>query len=1551
MANHDDLPPAAVLDPGATDDSSENARNGAKKRRDPAEPCAVVGLGASAGGVAALQQFFGDMPGDSSLAFVVVMHLSPEHESNLAGVIAQKTSMPVMQVNEPVKVKPNHVYVIPPNHQLTFEESTLYLVPPQQAMGRRVTIDLFFRTLAQAFGQRSVAVILSGSDSDGVIGMKHIRAQGGVTIAQDPNEAQHDSMPATAISSGAVDWVLPVADMPGKLMEFVRNENRMQLPPEIPEAADPDAKDPEAPGGETVSEVTHADTDELALRDVLAYLRAQTGHDFSHYKRATLLRRIARRMQVNSLNTIPRYRDFLRTHPVEARALLQDLLIGVTHFFRDQQSFAALEANVPQLFAGRRPTDQIRVWVAGCSSGEEAYSVGMLLCEHADRLDHPPSFQIFASDLDEQAIQDARQGLYPSTIEADVSTERLRRFFDRDHGRYRIKKMLRERILFAPHNLLRDPPFSRVDLVTCRNLLIYLNRSAQDQVFDLFHFALRPGGLLFIGSAETGGNVQSLFSPVDAKHRLFVRRSVPRPNWRPPALLTGEAPLISAPRSRLVARSLPPLEGPGMEEASSDTEKSHAAGHERRSVLLGELHLKLLEEYGPPSVVVNEGRDIVHLSAKAGRYLKFVAGEPTADLLKVVYPELRVELRTALFRAAQTQETIFTAPQTVELDGTPQMVVVEVRPMRSTDEAKGFALVLFHRQVETVPRPSDPSLHDIVARNLDDEVQYLKEQLNATVDQYEGANEELKASNEELQAVNEEMRSASEELETSKEELQSVNEELTTVNHELKASIEDLSKANTDLNNLMASTDIGTIFLDRQLRIQRFTPSAQKIFNLLPADLGRPLSDITSALAYPEFIDEAHAVLDKLATTEREVRVGSDTWYLARIAPYRTQEDRIAGVVATFIDISARKRAEEELRTLGAEMERQLYKFNTVMSAVPDFVYQFDREGRFTYLNQALLDLWHKSYEEAIGKNFHELDYPPELATKLHRQIDEVIQTGKTLKDDTPYTSAIGERQYEYIFVPLRAADGAVEAVAGVTRDVTERRQAEEALRASEERFRMVADNVPQLVWTNATDGTADYFNRRWYEYSGLTFEESFGLGWQAMVHPDDAPASVERWQQALAQGQVFDAEYRLRRKDGGYRWFIGRNVPLRHNGEVLSWFGTATDIEDLKQAEAALRESEERFRLLVEGAKDYAMFLLDVENQITFWSEGAERVLGWTEEEAIGQSGAIIFTEEDKAKGAVEQELATALSDGSALDRRWHVRKDRSRLWTDGIMMRLDDESGRLRGFAKIARDATEQQRAEEALRHARDEMEQRVLERTRDLVTMNTELEQTMAQRQQLERELLEISEREKRRIGEDLHDLVCQELSATALYLKSNAKKLAKENSTASAALDEAAQTVNRNVGVARDLARGLQAVELNAAGLKNALRDLAAQACEATAIKCHFKCARGIRVPDDTVALHLYRVAQEAVTNAVKHSGAKNILISLDRDSEHICVSVQDDGKGFAPGKRRKKGLGLHMMRYRANALGGKLKIERRHSGGMDITCVIPVKPRTAGAGTD
>lgn len=742
------------------------------------------------------------------------------------------------------------------------------------------------------------------------------------------------------------------------------------------------------------------------------------------------------------------------------------------------------------------------------------------------------------------------------------------------------------------------------------------------------------------------------------------------------------------------------------------------------------------------------------------------------------------------------------------------------------------------------------------------------------------------------------------------------------------------------------------------------------------------------------------------------------------------------------------------------------------MAAVPDFIYHFDLEGRFTYVNQSLLALWQKTHEEAVGKTFNELDYPPKLAAKLQAQIQEVIATQRPLKDEKSYTSTMGSRQYEYILFPLLAEDGSVEAVAGVTRDITDRKEAMHALRESEERFRgmfeqatvgivqigekgrflavnpgfcnivgykenelldvrvrhvlcpedyaadeevtrrLVAGEIHDYslekrflrkdgsqVWVNMTatlvqgtsrkalyilaiveaieerkqaeeqlrgseerfrqfaEHSADVFwivdaRTRQLEYVNPVYEKMWGEPremlmrdgehWIQLVHPDDRARALTRMPRVML-GETVVIEYRIIRPDNGQiRWMRDTAFPIRDDvGSIYRVAGVAQDVTEDKNRAEALRRSEERFRLLVEGARDYAMFLLDPDNIITFWSKGAERVFGWTQEEAVGQGGEIIFTPEDRARSAVEEEIGTAAADWRAPDRRFHLRKDGSRFWADGVLMRLDDESGRLRGFAKVARDATDQRRIEDELRQARDEQEQRVVERTQDLMATNTELEQTMVQRQQLERELLEISEREKRRIGEDLHDMVCQELTATALFLKSVSKKVAKQSPAAAQTLEESAQTVNRNVGIARELARGLQAVELSADGLKNALRTLATHAGENSGIQCHFKAARGVRVPDDTVALHLYRIAQEAVTNAVKHSGAKNVLISLDRSSTHTCVSVQDDGKGFVV-KKRRKGLGLHMMRYRANALGGELKIERRRTGGTDITCVIPTK---------
>jgi two-component system CheB/CheR fusion protein len=923
-AQHHTPPPAAVHEAlranGSQTDGDDKPEDPTRPATKPARagtgPLAVVGIGASAGGVQALQQLFGEMPTDTNLAFVVVIHLSPDYESSLAEILQAQTKMPVIQVSKEVAVKPNAVYVIPPNKLLQMTDGKVTLSEPQIETGRRVAIDLFFRTLAEQWGQKSVCIILSGGDSDGVIGLKHIKAQGGVTIAQDPSEAEHDSMPRSAIETGMVDWILPITEMPARLRQFVRNEQAMKLPPEedgegstVPDLAKG------APGAPIVARKTNNAEDENALRQVLTFVRSQTGHDFAQYKRATVLRRVARRLQVNSLNDIPAYLEFLQTHPGEARALLNDLLIGVTHFFRDQASFAVLESHIPQIFVGKRPADQVRVWVPGCATGEEAYSIAILLFEQSARMDHSPAIQIFATDLDEDAIDTAREGTFPLTIEADVSQERLRRFFFNYHGRYRVKKEIRELVLFADHDLLRDSPFSRIDLISCRNLLIYLKPEAQHRVIDIFHFALRPGGLLLLGGSENIEETHPLFTPIDKKHRLFNRRSVPRM----PVVNLYNPPR----RQRLPDTILPRFATRMIEQEFRPPEEQSATGGVMPFRSLGELHLALLEQYAPPSVIVDEKHEILHMSPTVGQFLQLAGGEPSQDLLRLIDPSLRLELRSALFRAAQEDTRVSLTGLRLVREGNSRLIDVHVRPYSGPNSAARLFLVVFEDHAATTgPAEAPPrESEDSVALHLEDEVHQLRAQLNTTVEQYEASGEELKASNEELQAMNEELRSATEELETSKEELQSINEELTTVNHELKSNLEELSRANSDLQNLMASTDIATVFLDRQLRIKRFTPRLQEIFSVISSDIGRPLSDLTSKLRYAELAEDAQRVLDTLEKQECEVQADGH-WFIARIAPYRTVEDKIEGVVVTFVDITERKHAEENVRSNMEEVQR-----------------------------------------------------------------------------------------------------------------------------------------------------------------------------------------------------------------------------------------------------------------------------------------------------------------------------------------------------------------------------------------------------------------------------------------------------------------------------------------------------------------------------------------------------------------------------------------------------------------------------------------------------
>ncbi|MDP2603588.1 MAG: chemotaxis protein CheB [Deltaproteobacteria bacterium] len=625
--------------------------------------CTVVGIGASAGGITALKHFFEKMTGDSGMAFVVVVHLSSEHASNLAAILQGSTSLPVVEVTETLKIEPNHVYVIPPGKYLTMVDGEVRLTEQEVTRGRRGAIDVFLRTLAAASGRNAICVILSGTGSDGTLGLKRIKEEGGIAIAQDPADAEYDPMPRSAIATNLVDLVLPAAEIPAKLVALMRSADRIQLSVEAHEKA-PARTDP--------------------VREVLAMLRVRSGHDFSSYKWPTIGRRIGRRVQVHELADVSEYIDYLRRHPEEMQALLSDLLITVTNFFRDRDAYKALEQQVvPQLFANKTSADQVRVWVVGCATGEEAYSIAILLREFAARLTNAPTIQVFATDISEQAITTGRQCRYDETIVADVSPERLRQFFVREDHHYNLKKEVRESVLFAPHNVLRDPPFSRIDLISCRNLLIYLNHDSQGRVLDIFHFALRRDGFLFLGTSESAEGTRSFFTPFDKKNRIYK------------AHFMGAA-----------HRAIPVMPMPG--KWTTRLPESPLAPHQKEFAI-GVLHHRLVEQYAPPSVLINEEGEIVHLSEHAGRYLHLSGGEPTHNLLAVVHPNLQLDLRTALLAARQDNHQIEARNLSLTLDGESRLVHLIVSPLSAaTDIGHAYYLVIFDEKRAGAPEP-EPS--------------------------------------------------------------------------------------------------------------------------------------------------------------------------------------------------------------------------------------------------------------------------------------------------------------------------------------------------------------------------------------------------------------------------------------------------------------------------------------------------------------------------------------------------------------------------------------------------------------------------------------------------------------------------------------------------------------------------------------------------------------------------------------------------------------------------------------------------------------------------
>jgi two-component system CheB/CheR fusion protein len=985
----------------------------------------VVGIGASAGGLQALIGLFENIPKGNGMAFVVVLHLSPKHASAADHVLQRATSMPVIQVLQPTLIEAEHVYVIAPNQQLSMIDGYLSVTEMNRPRGAHIAIDIFFRTLAEVHRERAVAIVLSGTGSDGAVGLTRVKEQGGITMAQDPADAEYDGMPQAAIRTRIVDFVLPVVDMPQKLVELWQNARVIALPP---------TGDGEPPIAHLTAEQETA-TAESALQHIISSLLSHKGHDFRHYKRATVLRRIERRMQVRAVHTLPDYCALLDDDPREHDALLSDMLISVTNFFRDRDSFEALERDIiPELFKDKSDSDEVRAWVAACASGEEAYSFAMLLADQAGQMAAPPRFQVFASDIDEQAIARARTGRYPSAILTDVAPMRLRQYFANEGDHYCIRKAIRDRVLFAEHNVLRDPPFSRLDIVSCRNLLIYLNRDVQAKVLEIFHFALKPGGYLFLGASESAESVAEFFTPVDKKNRIY--------RARPSA------------RGTLFHGSLPAVAVRHMGTAGSPVVQ--------RQYSFAEVHQRALLALSPPSVVLDPDANLVHVSSSATRFFRMLGGEPSRNVLALILPELRLELRTALFQAQQSG-TVTCRPVKLTLDGADCVIATTVMPYRDDDSATDFTLVQFTVQpapslADQAPAPGGGG-NDVILNQLEAELQRKKDQLQETIEHAEVSTEELRASNEELQAINEELRSATEELETSKEELQSVNEELITVNFELKVKVEETGKANDDLNNLIAATDIATVFVDSALRIKRFTPRATDIFRIIASDIGRSLLDLTHRLDYPVLAEDVTTSFDTLRLVEREVRSNDGRYYIVRVLPYRTTEDRIEGAVMTFFDISARRLAEEQLHARETRMR-------LVAESTRDYaIVTTDAEGCVVSWNKGAELVFGYTEEDMLQHDLERLFVPEDRERGVRQEEMRRAREDGRAEDERWHLRRDGSRVYcSGVTTPLGPA--ATYGYAKIVRDQTDRElsdsEREEAL-TSEQRCRSDAESAVAL--------------------------------------------------------------------------------------------------------------------------------------------------------------------------------------------------------------------------------------------------------------------------------------------------------------------------------------------------------------------------------------------------------------------------------------------------------------------------------------------------------
>jgi len=919
----------------------------------------IVGIGASAGGLEALEGFIANIPSGCNIAFVIIQHLAPKHKSIMDSLLQKYTDMKILPVKDRMKVEPNCIYLNPPNKDVSIIKRSFCLMEPTRAHAVNLPIDHFFRSLAEDQAEKAICIILSGTGTDGTLGLKAIKGSGGMTMVQIESQAKYDNMPRSAIDTGMVDYILPVEKMPKELLKY--------------------AQHPYIEGAK--KKITPKQKYLDFVNKIFLLIRTATGHDFSNYKQNTIRRRIERRMAVHQIGKIEQYVKYLIEKPAEVETLYKDMLITVTNFFRDPAAFDILEKKIiKQIVKDKAAEYPIRIWVPGCGTGEEAYSIAILLVEAMSKLKKHMDVQIFATDLDDVSIEYARVGSYPEAIAADVSAARLQRFFIREDSTYRIKKHIREMVIFSKQNLIKDPPFSKLDMVSCRNLLIYMDSVLQKKILPLFHYTLNPNGFMFLGSSETIGEFSNLFMSIDTKWKIFRCKNV--------SIGKGiDQPIL-------------PFYEPGIEMQPAE-----------RKVELQESNIRylaekvILENYAPSCVLVNEKYEIIYFHGQTDKYLSPPTGEPSFNILKMIREELRYKLSTSLHDVVKQKNAFVCKGLQVKRNGGFCTIDMTVRPFTEARASGGLIMVIFEESpfVQKAPQKapgkkkrvsvvSAESESDPRFKAIEQELVSTKEYLQTTIEELETTNEELKSTNEELQSTNEELQSTNEELETSREELQSTNEELETVNSELQGKVDELSRTNDDLNNLLGSTEIGTIFLDTNLQIKRFTPSVTELFNLIKTDIGRPVGDITAKITYDDLYKDAKDVLRTLSHKKSEIQTSDGKWFSMQILPYRTTENVVDGVVITFVDITERMKAED--------VALKAHQFTeSIVETVREPLLILDGDLRAVKASQSFYDFFKVTPEETEGSLIYNIGNKqwdiPELRTLLENILPE-----KTSFDD-----------------------------------------------------------------------------------------------------------------------------------------------------------------------------------------------------------------------------------------------------------------------------------------------------------------------------------------------------------------------------------------------------------------------------------------------------------------------------------------------------------------------------------------------------------------------